>query len=1118
MEKETLANIDGRPLLVSTEEGGSVAFVTTQGATGSRTFYVTGVHNPPHTALGFNGTSDYVTISGVTDDISLTQGSIVAWVKLNASILSDGSAHGITEIGQSGSGDNWIGLRKTGADDIVFRYRSGGTNSSVSISDISAFVDWHHVVGIWDATDVLVYDNGELANSAPRGADIFGALDQAIIGADAQQAMDYFFNGAIDDVRIYNRALSATEVAELRNGEEVGTGLVGCWTMDDRADNYDVADSSGYGNHGQAARFTSAMGVEPDYATPWVITYLDLQDAIDDAGESDEVWVRSGRYTPTRPANRAATFTLKSNVYIYGGFAGDETDRSQRDWISNPTVLSGDLAADDVGDFDDPSRDENSYHVVIGDDDVLLDGFIVEAGYANGPYATGGGMCNVMCSPTVTNCTFRNNYAEGDGGAMLNFGGNTAPKLTDCVFRGNGAGRDGGAVCNDHSSALIYNCFFIENGSSNIGGAVFNHWHIFAVDPEIINCVFYGNKAPGGGALYNYYTRTDIINCTFYNNEATLTNEYGESVFDAYGSFGPEFTNCIMWGDSNRKQICVYYPWSQPTVTYSDIKGGFAGTENINADPLFVDVSDPCGPDEIWGTYDDGLHVKTGSPCKNSGDDSALPSDKADLDGDGDTTEDIPIDAAGADRIRGGQVDMGAYETSPPAAQSQTVYVNQDHAANVALGPATDGDGDNVTYFVIMPSHGWLTVNGTAAVYTPFPGYFGSDSFEFFAQDDHHTSDAATVSITVRIDTDGDGLSDYDEINYWGTNPDSVHSDADSMPDGWEVEHGLDPTVNDGSGNPDADGLTNNEEYAWGTDPHVQDTDSDGMTDGDEVNANFGGYGPDAPWSTYLYCIPVTCPTNPASDDTDADGVKDNKEIDWGLDPTNPDSDGDGLTDGQEVGYYHPGQVEYHPCVYNPGFIPVWETQALYCDTDATLADSDRDGLPDGWEAEHAIIIPDGTVDPRMNDDTGDDPDTDDLTNISEFNNGTDPTNWDTDGDERTDGEEVTGFDWAGHPVPISDPLNVDTDGDGLVDGLSDAVLVADYPEGVPYEGNLSYVAGELTAWGNPWLSVSPTNPHTDGDGMNDGWEVRHMITGWGEYFHPALDKAEDFWCDPPVS
>ncbi|MHC4333326.1 MAG: LamG domain-containing protein [Planctomycetota bacterium] len=137
---------------------------------------------------------------------------------------------------------------------------------------------------------------------------------------------------------------------------------------------------------------------------------------------------------------------------------------------------------------------------------------------------------------------------------------------------------------------------------------------------------------------------------------------------------------------------------------------------------------------------------------------------------------------------------------------------------------------------------------------------------------------------------------------------------------------------------------------------------------------------------------------------------------------------------------------------------------------------------------------------------------------MREFNNGTDPTNWDTDGDERTDGEEVTGFDWNGNPVPISDPVNVDTDGDRLVDGLSDAVLVADYPEGVPYKDDPSYVAGELTGWGNPWMPVSPTNEHSDPDGMNDGWEVRHKITSGGEYFHPALDKAEDFWCDPPVS
>ncbi|MHC4156268.1 MAG: LamG-like jellyroll fold domain-containing protein, partial [Planctomycetota bacterium] len=1128
-------DIDGRPLLVSTEESGSVAFVATQGATANQTFYVAGVHNPPHTALGFNGTKyDYVNINGVADDISVTQGSIVVWAKLDSSILSDGENHGIVEIGQSASIDHWIGLRKVVGDTIDFRYTINyPTAYRAVIPDISDFGDWRHVVGIWNATDVLVYDNGELVDVTPRGDDIPVALDKAMIGADAQGGTNYGCMSTIDDVRIYNRALSATEVAELRNGEEISTGLVGYWTMDDRADNYDVTDSSGYTNHGQATRFTSEMGAEPDYATPWAITYLDLQDAIDDAGESDEVWVRSGGYTPTRPANRAATFTLKSNVYIYGGFAGFEQERSDRDWNINTTLLSGDLAADDVGDFDDPSRDENSYHVITGVDGGMLDGFVIEGGHADidGESAFGGGMYNVQCSPTVSNCTFRNNYAEQDGGAVFNWGAYSGPMLTNCVFVDNKAGHNAGAVTNYKSSAIITNCFFTNNSGGNIGGAVFNYWNIYAPSPELNNCVFYGNEAHGGGAIFNNYTYADVINCTFHNNKSTVAPEYGESVFDAYGAFGQEFDNCVMWADSTREQIHVFYPWSQPSVTYSDIKGGFAGAGNINADPLFVDATEPYGPDEIWGTYDDGLHVKTGSPCKNSGNDNALPSDKADVDGDGDTTEDLPIDAAGADRIRGGQVDMGAYETSPPAASDDSVSVLQAQSVIITLA-ATDSDGDTLTYVTGYPLYGSLAQLEDTVAYTAFSEYSGEDSFDFVAYDDQHVSNTATITITVDPDSDLDGLSDSFETYTPGLDPFDADSDDDGMPDGWELDHaaefGCDPTdPSDGSGDYDGDELSNLDESRYGTDFYEtdssgqvisDDTDGDGMTDGREVNANFGGYGPDAPYSTYLYCIPVTSPTNPASDDTDGDGVKDNKEIDWGLDPTNPDSDGDGLTDGQEVGYYHPGQVEYHPCVYNPGFVNIWGLPATECDTDATRTDSDRDGLPDGWEAKYAIIIPDGTVDPRKNDDTGDDPDTDDLPNISEFNNGTDPTNWDTDGDERTDGEEVTGFDWNGYPVPISDPLNVDTDGDRLVDGLSNAVLVADYPEGVPYEDNPSYVAGELTAWGNPGMSLSPTNQHSDPDGMNDGWEVRHMITGWGEYFHPALDKAEDFWCDPPVS
>ncbi len=51
-----------------------------------------------------------------------------------------------------------------------------------------------------------------------------------------------------------------------------------------------------------------------------------------------------------------------------------------------------------------------------------------------------------------------------------------------------------------------------------------------------------------------------------------------------------------------------------------------------------------------------------GSPCADAGDDTALPADLLDLDGDGDTQEPLPIDIDGDDRIIGGSVDMGSDE------------------------------------------------------------------------------------------------------------------------------------------------------------------------------------------------------------------------------------------------------------------------------------------------------------------------------------------------------------------------------------------------------------------------------------------------------------------------
>ena len=84
-------------------------------------------------------------------------------------------------------------------------------------------------------------------------------------------------------------------------------------------------------------------------------------------------------------------------------------------------------------------------------------------------------------------------------------------------------------------------------------------------------------------------------------------------------------------------------------------------------------------------------------------------------------------------------------------------------------------------------------------------------------------------------DPDDANLSNLQEY-LSGADPHLIDTDGDSMPDGWEISHGLSPISNDAAADPDKDTLTNLEEYLNGTDPHVDnaslaDADQDGMPD-----------------------------------------------------------------------------------------------------------------------------------------------------------------------------------------------------------------------------------------------------------------------------------------------
>jgi outer membrane protein OmpA-like peptidoglycan-associated protein len=173
-------------------------------------------------------------------------------------------------------------------------------------------------------------------------------------------------------------------------------------------------------------------------------------------------------------------------------------------------------------------------------------------------------------------------------------------------------------------------------------------------------------------------------------------------------------------------------------------------------------------------------------------------------------------------------------------------------------------------------------------------------------------------------DTDGDGLTDGEEVLKYKTNPLNPDTDNDGLKDGEEIKiYKTDPKKPD----TDGDGLKDGEEVnKYKTDPNNPDTDGDGLKDGGEVNAY---------------------KTDPLKADTDGDGLNDGDELNkYKTDPLNPDTDGDGLKDGDEVNKYKTNPL--NPDTDDDGLKDGDEVNIYK--TDPLNPDTDNDGLKDGEE------------------------------------------------------------------------------------------------------------------------------------------------------------------------
>ena len=276
---------------------------------------------------------------------------------------------------------------------------------------------------------------------------------------------------------------------------------------------------------GDVASAQSVLYVEDDAppggnGTSWATAFTYLQDALATATPGDEIRVAGGTYTPDRdeagrqtPGYRGSAFVLINGLAVRGGYRGcpggdcNSGDPNDRALVSFKSIMSGDLLGNDnevaLPDvfLDDPSRDDNSNHVVGAlylDGTAVLDGFTITAGNADGldsPDSMGGGMYNTSGSPTVTNCIFSRNAAYWGGGGMANTEG--SPTVTNCIFRRNYAEIGGGGMYNErNSSPTVVNCVFTGNATGFPGWGGGGMHNAFRSNPTVTNCTFSRNVAP----------------------------------------------------------------------------------------------------------------------------------------------------------------------------------------------------------------------------------------------------------------------------------------------------------------------------------------------------------------------------------------------------------------------------------------------------------------------------------------------------------------------------------------------------------------------------------------------------------------------------------------------